>query len=185
MRRSTNPDREFRATAARRRGVTLLELLIVVSIIVVLLSVLVPVVARVRQAQSSMQCLSTLGKIAAAFHSHAAAHQGKLPNPGLTDKSWEQLLATHFDGPFQCPSDEELFPALGSSYDWRDTGKDQTTLAGRRLVAVGRPETILVFEAMPGWHAKGQVNVARIDGSATPLSEEDCYKQLAEPIWKN
>lgn len=180
-RRFTQPSHLLRAR--KRRGMTLVELLVIVGIVAILFAVLLPVFTRVRQSQRSVECLSTLGDIAQAFQSYAMQHKGRFPDPGKSDRSWEQILMTCYQGRFQCPADEELFPAIGSSYDWRDTGNDSTTLAGKLLISVSRPNAILVFDALPGWHGKRTVNAARLDGSAGPVDEVECFRELATPLW--
>lgn len=163
-------------------GFTLLELLIIIGIISLLLALLVPVYAKVRQTQRSVQCVATVSKLAQGFQSYVLAHRGRFPDPGTVDASWEEIIHPYFNGKLECPADSELYPAIGSSYDWRDTGADSTTLAGKLLASIQRSDAVIVFEAMPGWHNKGQLNVARIDGSASSMDEEDCYKDLATPL---
>jgi prepilin-type N-terminal cleavage/methylation domain-containing protein len=183
------PPRSMRTTAGQTppaqhagervsRGLSLPELLVVIGILGVLMAIFVPVLAKVRRSQKSVQCISTLGKIGAALNAFAMDNQGRFPDPGTADKSWEQLILKYYPGPFECPSDPELFVAIGSSYDWRDTGKEPTTLAGKHISDVNRQDAVLAFEALPGWHAKGSINVVRIDGSAQTVPEQACFSDL-------
>jgi len=68
---------------------------------------------------------------------------------------------------FRCPADDELYPAVGSSYDWRDTADPVTTLAGQSIESVIRSDAVLVFESLPGWHDKGTMNAAMLAPSAS------------------
>jgi hypothetical protein len=77
----------------------------------------------------------------------------------------------------RCPADEEIFPAVGSSYDWRDTGNPDTTLAGRTLVKA-RSDAVLSFETLPGWHNLRQMCAVRADGSAMVMESRECLKDL-------
>lgn len=92
------------------------------------------------------------------------------------------MLLKYARGSFACEADTELFPAVGSSYDWRDTGRPATTLAGKSTAEITRPDAVLVFEALPGWHARRKINVARVDGSATTMDDEACFRDLRQPI---
>ena len=80
--------------------------------------------------------------------------------------------------PRLCPADEEVYPAVGSSYDWRDTGNPDTTLAGQPITKA-RSDAIFAFETLPGWHSKNKINAVRVDGSALSMDEEDCLSDLA------
>src|SRR3979409_793645 len=69
------------ATSSRlipQRGFTLVELLVVIGIIVVLLAILIPMTARVRDAANSARCLSNLRQIGCALISYSGDHHGCL-----------------------------------------------------------------------------------------------------------
>jgi type II secretory pathway pseudopilin PulG len=161
---------------------SLVELLVVIAILTVLMSILVPVLVKVRGSQRSVQCLGNLRRISSALQSYTLDNDGRLPDPGVADKSWEQMIQKYYVSVFQCPSDFELYPAVGSSYDWRDTGRAQTTMAGKTMADLRRGDAVLAFEALPGWHTKGYINVVRIDGAAQTIEDQACYRDLATPL---
>ncbi|MFT3786037.1 MAG: type II secretion system protein [Tepidisphaeraceae bacterium] len=161
------------------RAFTLLELLIVIAIVTLLVGLIIGVVTTARRGARQSRCLSNLRQIHAAFLTYATDHSGLLPDPGGVGQSWEDVLAPSLPDArvLKCDADEELQPLTGVSYDWRDTGRPATTLAGRMLVEA-KPSTVLAFEAMPGWHQKHRMNAVWADGSAHVMSDHDGLNEL-------
>ena len=159
----------------------MIELITAIAIVVVLLAIALPTFAKVRAAQRKTACVATLRQIGGAFQLYASDHGMRLPDPSVANLSWEQMLLRYFAGPFECPSDPELYPTVGSSYDWRDTGDAQTTLAGRFLGEVTRGETVLAFEALPGWHGRGKINAVRVDNAVVTMDADQCFNDLKLP----
>jgi type II secretory pathway pseudopilin PulG len=171
-----------RAAVRLRRGGTLVQLVVVCAIICLLGAILLPAAAKVRAASKKAACVSNLGGIAAAFHLYAGENGRQLPAPAFTQIPWERSLQA-FASPdvFACPGDQELAPATLSSYDWRDTGIEETTLAGKSL-ATARGDAVLAFDALPGWHGAGEMNVATVDGSVRAANADDCVADLRRPV---
>ena len=165
------------------RGFTLLELLVVIGIIAFLAALILVAMSGARRSAASVQCLSNLRQIHSAFVHYANDHGGRLPDPIANGTSWEASLYPYLKSTdvFRCGADEEVFPAVGSSYDWRDTGSDTTSLVGRSMALV-RQDAALAFDALPGWHKRNRINVILVDGSAHSMDQDDYFRELAKPI---
>lgn len=69
----------------RRRAFTLVELLVVIGIIALLMSILFPVIGRVRKQGEAAKCSANLHGMGQAWHAYASAY--KISAPGRLDKS--------------------------------------------------------------------------------------------------
>jgi hypothetical protein len=161
----------------------MLELLVVMFVLVLLVGMLLPAVARARRSANAVNCISNLRQITIGFHHYANNNRGRLPDPPAADMSWESAILKYLcaSAVYKCPADGELAASLGSSYDWRDTGDPSTTLAGCPITDA-KSATVLVYDALPNWHGKLQVNVAHVDGSAGPMPMADCIRNLMTPL---
>ncbi len=152
----------------------------------VLVGFLLAAAAKSHSAANGVACLSKLHSISIALAQRARDHDDRYPDPVALNMSWEQSLQNYISGSgaFCCPSDHEIFPSVGSSYDWRDTGDDLTTLANKTLHDVNRNNAVLVFDSLPGWHTKGMMNAALVDGSAAQMDQRACLYDLQTAIRK-
>jgi len=126
-----------------RRGFTLIELLVVVAIVAVLSSLLLPGLARAREAARSAECRTNLKQLVTALYMHGDDHDGRLP-AGYVDygnasvlaaylsrnectNNWTRTLNVYLGANvadcrgtvFQCPSPSKVYPNApsGSLYD--------------------------------------------------------------------
>ncbi len=73
--------------ACSRHGFTLIELLVVISIISILAAILLPALARAREAAYRSSCSNNLRQIGLAFQMYAGERDGRLP-AGATNRPW-------------------------------------------------------------------------------------------------
>lgn len=160
-----------------------MEVIVVVVIISVLVGILVPVISGARRSAKSVSCLSQLRQIGAAMQQYATDNTGVFPDTTASGVSWETLVAKYTGSGkiFRCPADEEVFVAVRSSYDWRDTGHPISTLAGRSANGV-KSDAVLAFDALPNWHKQNMMNVVRVDGSTATMDSQKCLINLMKPV---
>lgn len=68
-------------------GFTLIELLVVITIISILAAILLPALARAREAANRASCANNLKQLAVVFQMYANEHSGQLP-PGSANRMW-------------------------------------------------------------------------------------------------
>jgi prepilin-type N-terminal cleavage/methylation domain-containing protein len=75
----------------RRKGFTLVELLVVIAIIALLMGILMPALARVRQLAFRMTCGTNLSGIGKAMLLYSNDYQDELPRAGGRNSAWGQV----------------------------------------------------------------------------------------------
>ncbi len=170
-------------------GFSLIEILLVVVIVMTLAALTISMVGRGKRVASGAVCLNNLRSISQGFAFFTIDHGGRYPDPAANNQPWEASIIGYLppnnagsNAYFKCPADGELFPVMGSSYDWRDTGVPNTTMAGSSIATIGRPSAVMVYDVLPGWHAPAKINVGTADGAVMMLSQDDWFHDLSTPI---
>jgi len=161
------------------------ELMLVVSITILLAVLVLGAIARARGVARGVGCLANLKRIHTAFFHYANDYNGRFPaSRNIAGKNWESLLNPYI-GPkhaFECPADSDIFPNVGSSYDWRDVAEDDNTLAGKSATGPLRQDRILAFDTLPGWHGRHKISVVRLNGTAETVDETKWFDDLDAPV---
>jgi len=77
----------------RRKGFTLVELLVVIAIIALLMGILMPALARVRQIAYRLYCGTNLSGIGKAMLIYSNDYDDELPRAGLRGSTWASPIA--------------------------------------------------------------------------------------------
>jgi type II secretory pathway pseudopilin PulG len=159
--------------------------MLVVSIIILLAVLVLGGMARARNLARTVGCLANLKQIHTAFMSYASSNNGRFPpSRNMAGKNWESLLSPYI-GPvhaFECPADSDIFPNIGSSYDWRDAAEDANSLAGKSATGPLRQDRIIAFDTLPGWHGRHKISVVRLNGKAESIEEGQWFDDLDAPV---
>jgi len=121
------------------KPISLLELLVVVSIVAFLMGILLPALARVKTPSYQMKCGTNLIALGIAIRSYSEQFEGNYPP---ADK-WCDLLIQHCDissEQFKCPQDKKS----NCSFTFNPSCEPNSP-----------PDSVLLFESKGGWNSFG------------------------------
>ena len=101
----------------RKKGFSLIELMIVLVIIGILISLIFPAAKKARDGALQRQCANNLNQIGTAFILYAKDHNGKFPDPvnGINDSNAYLYAATLVTEGY-LPDDDKIFDCPGSPH---------------------------------------------------------------------
>ncbi|MCU0779163.1 MAG: type II secretion system GspH family protein [Akkermansiaceae bacterium] len=148
----------------KRRGFTLVEILIVLAVVATLAGIGVPVVRAALAKSREAACLGKLRSLGVALEGYLQDHNQIMPVLAIGRSSrsdetpvLETVLLPYIEDPdaFRCPQDKREFAKSGSSYFWNHL---QSGLPVTKLSFFGiddRPDRIPLISDKEAWHPSG------------------------------
>lgn len=110
-----------------RRGLTLVEIMVVIALVGALAGIAYPVIGGFREGAQRASCMNQLRGLGAAVEGYLSDYGGFFPDLEAGRQSkfggsqvLEEVLIPYVGGPedFHCPADHEDYEKSGSSYFW-------------------------------------------------------------------
>ena len=148
----------------KRRAFTLIEMLIVLTVIGVLAGVGIPLARSVLAKSRQASCLNNLCSLGVGLESYLQDHNQLLPTlaTGRASKTEEgEVLETvllpylESEEAFKCPQDSTEYNKSGSSYLWNSMQNGKTLAEVSFFGIKGRPDKIPLIFDKESWHPGG------------------------------
>ena len=121
-----------------RKGLSLVETIVVIAVIVTLIGISVPVFGKFRGKADSLACQENLRTLGGGLEFYLQDNNSRMPEISITAQQSEEgapeeevtlrsVLTPYVDKVecFHCPADDEIFALTGCSYGWNSLINDQ------------------------------------------------------------
>lgn len=166
----------------KNRAFTIVELLAVIAIISILVGLLLPALKSAQSAALTIQCLSQLNQIGAAFHSYADDFDGYLPPSRIKLQHSLTVLGgklgyfplKKFDRKSLIVCPEDIGPRLEAGFYYsygRNNNATGLATVARSLLSLRRPsQTLLLLDS---WNASIGLSMQHVAAFSTFVSYAD------------
>ena len=145
-------------SASRRRGISVIELVVAMAIIGLLMAIALPAIQSARETARKAQCLSNMRQISLAMTNYANTHQSFPPSGVMNGASFLVRLLPYLEQ-----------DALYSRFDFNRSMREQVPLAFRRPAVFACPTDPVVganrfrsnYSGNSGWYQESTPGSAR------------------------
>jgi prepilin-type N-terminal cleavage/methylation domain-containing protein/prepilin-type processing-associated H-X9-DG protein len=166
----------FEHRFSRRRGFTLVELLVVIGIIAVLLGILLPTLAKARERSQKTVCLANLHSLGQCMIMYSDDYRGRLPNTNPPNTAADyastnyvlvELNTRYVKSPrvFHCPADKDPEQTLITSGDYvLNSARTSYDFYSIWWVPENGPKLVRIHEAPLAWDLNVAPDGLKADG---------------------
>ena len=129
----------------RRKGFTLVELLVVIGIIALLIAILMPALSKARDQANSVKCMSNMRQIGQAYLMHAAERRNYVPTAGLIHNPFNATP----EGLQDTARNKYLYYSDGGVVRPLDITAALATFMGQKFVATNKAQLKTEMESGP------------------------------------
>jgi prepilin-type N-terminal cleavage/methylation domain-containing protein/prepilin-type processing-associated H-X9-DG protein len=104
-----------RSTNARGSGFTLVELLTVIAVLAIIITLLLPALARARKASETVRCINNMRQMGSAMMAFAARNEGRLPGGGQRNLPTNSSIAWQDIVNYECFNIGGYIPRLNGT----------------------------------------------------------------------
>ena len=163
-------------TRKNESGFTLIEILVVISILVILSTFLVPQVGAIRERARQTKCLGNMRIIGLALQTYAADNNGNFPTDNISQDAFRKLykIGNVTDkNVFDCPS--KISTPGGSAATAVDSTDLTTTdfkFNDTNLTDQSAGDTVVVADKLNNHTSPAQFNMVMVSGAARQSATE-------------